>query len=171
MLELQSQPPCLAYVVLRMEARSSCITDKRSAFENSTFSYHESLNIYSTLSNAPFSPQQLPDRTVCTSMLYCPSTLSLIACSSHPTICVSPKDNDYVSRLLNPTKLHYGLVTGMVCMCSASLIPGPWHTVLWVGLGLLCIQMLNSISQDSVAPRQVNSHLSQLLLCKPCSPI
>ena len=30
------------------------------------------------------------------------------------------------------------------------------------------IRMLNSVSQDLVAPRRVNSHIHQLLLCKPC---
>lgn len=40
------------------------------------------------------------------------------------------------------------------------------------GVGLVqCRQIINSESQDLVAPRPVNSHVYQPLLCKPCSSI
>ena len=35
---------------------------------------------------------------------------------------------------------------------------------------LLCIMRLNSVYQGLFTSRQVNSHINQLLLCKPCTP-
>jgi hypothetical protein len=43
------------------------------------------------------------------------------------------------------------------------------HILLGAWSGAACIQMLNSVPQDLVAPRWADPHPCQLLLCIPCS--
>ena len=45
------------------------------------------------------------------------------------------------------------------------------HSPVGVSMVLLCIQILNIVSQHMLASGRANSHTHQLLLCKPCQVI